>query len=207
MKFTPDSKFFQLCVRLLELVKLNILWLLCCLPVFTAGAATTAMLSCLYARRAGDPCGARAFFRFFRQHFRRATLLWLGILFFAVMLAVDYYLVAYMVFPGRMAVIGIIFFAAFALMMVAAIAFPLVSQFPGSLKDTVVNAVLLSIANLPKLLLVTAMNLLPAALVILLPQVFLLTGFVWLLFGFSLIAMYDIQVLERIFAPFREAAV
>ena len=110
---------------------------------------------------------------------------------------------AYLDFPGRMAVIVLIFFVAFALVLFSGMIYPVVSQFPASLREMTVNAVLLCLANLPKMLLVTAMNLLPLLLLLLLPQVFLLLGFLWLTCGFSLVALYDIQVIEKIFAPFR----
>lgn len=203
MKFTPDSKFMIFCGRLVELTCINLLWLLCCLPVFTIGASTTAMLTALYAYRAGEPCGARVFFRAFGKCFGKATILWLLILFFAVMLGLDYYIVAYLEFPGRMAVIVLIFFLAFALLLFSGMIFPLLSQFPGTIKEMVINAILLSLAHLPKMLLVTAMNLLPVLLFLLLPQLFLLAGFVFLICGFSLIALYDLSVIEKIFAPFR----
>lgn len=203
MRFTPDSKFMILCTRLVELTKINLLWLLCCLPLFTAGAATTAMITCLYAFRADEPCGSKVFFAAFRRCFKKATILWLLILFFAAMLVADYVIVAYMVFPGRMAVIGLIFFLLFSLILVSGLVFPLLSQFPGTIKETVVNAVLLSLANLPKMLLVTAMNLLPVLLAVVLPQVLLLFGFVWLVCGFALMGWYDITVIEKIFAPYR----
>ena len=205
MKFTPDSKFMIFCTRLVELTKINLLWLLCCIPVFTAGAATSAMLWCIYQFRADEPCGGRVFFRAFRQHFGKATVLWLMILFFGLMLGLDYYLVAYMVFPGQLAVIGLILFLAFGLILVTGMLFPLLVQFPGTVRETVVNAVLLSLANLPKMLLVTAMNLMPVLLAVVLPQVFFLAGFVWLVCGFALMAWYDITVIEKIFAPFRQA--
>jgi len=203
MRFTPDSKFMILCTRLVELTKINLLWLLCCLPLFTAGAATTAMITCLYAFRADENCGSKVFFAAFRRCFKKATILWLLILFFAAMLVADYVIVAYMVFPGRMAVIGLIFFLLFSLILVSGLVFPLLSQFPGTIKETVVNAVLLSLANLPKMLLVTAMNLLPVLLAVVLPQVLLLFGFVWLICGFALMGWYDITVIEKIFAPYR----
>lgn len=203
MKFTPDSKFMLLCMRLVELTKINLLWLLCCLPLVTAGAATTAMITCLYAFRAGESCGCRVFFHGFRRCFRKATVLWLLILFFAAMLAADYVIVAYMSFPGRMAVIGLIFFLLFVLILVSGLIFPLLSQFPGTIKETVVNAILLCLAHLPKMLLVTAMNLLPVLLAVILPQVLLLLGFVWLVCGFALMGWYDITVIEKILAPYR----
>ena len=204
MKFTPDSKFMHFCSRLVELTCINILWMLCCLPVFTIGASTTAMITALYAYRADEPCGVRVFFRAFKASFGKATALWLLMLLLAVTLGLDYYLVANMEFAGRMAVIAVIFFLAFALVFFGGMIFPLVSQFPGTIKEMTINAVLLSLANLPKMLLVTAMNLLPLLLAVVLPQVLVLAGFLLLVCGFALMALYDINVIERIFAPFRE---
>ncbi len=204
MNLKPDSKFMIFCGRLVELTKINLLWLVCCLPLFTIGASTTAMITCLYAFRAGESCGSKVFFSAFRRSFGKATILWLVMAFMGIMLTLDYTIVAYAQFPGYMGVIGVICFAAFALVLVAGMIFPLLSQFPGSMKEMVVNAVLLCIANLPKMLLVTAMNLLPALLFLLLPQIFILLGFVWLICGFALMAWYDITVIEKIFAPFRE---
>ena len=204
MKFTPDSKFMHFCSRLVELTCINLLWMLCCLPVFTIGASTTAMITALYAYRGDEPCGAKVFFRAFRQCFGKATVLWLLMLLLAVMLGLDYYIVANMEFAGRMAVIAVIFFLAFTLVFFGGMIFPLVSQFPGTLKEMTINAVLLSLANLPKMLLVTAMNLLPLLLAVVLPQVLVLAGFLLLICGFALMALYDIKVIEQIFAPFRE---
>ena len=39
----PDSPIMSFLARVADLVILNVLWLLCCLPVVTAGASTTAM--------------------------------------------------------------------------------------------------------------------------------------------------------------------
>jgi len=191
------------CSRLVELTKINLLWLLCCLPIVTAGAATTAMISCLYAFRAEEPCGGRTFFTAFRKNFGKATILWLATLLFAVMLAADYSIVASLEFPGRMAVIVVIFFLFSALVLFYGLIFPLLSQFPGSIREMVVNTVLLCLAHLPRMLLVTAMNLLPLFLLLLLPQAFLLLGFLFPVCGFSLMGLYDIWVIEKIFAPFR----
>ena len=200
MKFTPDSKFMLLCGKFVSLFQINLLWLLCTLPVFTFGASTCAMLSCLSALKREEDAGARAFFRSFRQHFRQATLLWLLMAFLGVMLMLDYRIVAYMTFPGRMAVIGMICFFFLALVLVSGLIFPLLVRYPGSLRDTVVNAVLLSLSHLPKVLLITAMNLLPLLLLVTLPQVFVFFSFLWPICGFSLVAMYDLSVAERIFA-------
>ena len=200
MKLTPDSKFMQLCGKFVALFKINFLWLLCSVPLVTLGASTCAMLTALTALRREEDCGAKAFFGAFRRYFGKATVLWLLMAFAGAVLALDYRLVAYMDFPGRMAVIVLICFCILALMLVAGLIFPLLVRYPGTVRDTVVNAVLLSIAHLPKMLLVTAMNLLPLLLLVLLPRVVLFFGFLWPVCGFSLVALYDLKVIEKIFA-------
>ena len=39
----PDNPVMQFITKIVTTVYLNILWFLCCLPIFTAGAATTAL--------------------------------------------------------------------------------------------------------------------------------------------------------------------
>ena len=63
---------------------------------------------------------------------------------------------------------------------------------------------LLSIGHLPKMLLVTAMNLLPLLLLVVLPQAFVLLSFLWPVCGFALIALYDLHVTDRIFAALEQ---
>lgn len=200
MKLTPDSKFMQLCIKFVALFKINFFWLLCSLPVFTIGASTCAMLACLRALREEEDCGAKAFFASFRRYFGQATVLWLLMAFAGAVLALDYRIVAYLDFPGRMAVIVLICFCLFALILVAGLIFPLLVRYPGTIRDTVVNAVLLSIAHLPKMLLVTAVNLLPLLLLVVLPQAFILLSFLWPVCGFALIALYNLHVTDKIFA-------
>ena len=43
--FNIDGKFFGVLSRLADLVILNLLFLVCCIPVVTVGAAVTAMYS------------------------------------------------------------------------------------------------------------------------------------------------------------------
>ncbi len=199
MKFIPDSKFMVYCTKLVALVKLNLLWLLCSLPLVTIGASTCALLAALDEMKAEEDCGAKVFFHAFRRYFGKSTILWLAIVFLGGMLALDYRLIAYMNFPGRMAIIVVICFCAFALVLVSGLIFPLLVRYSGTVKDTVINAILLSIANLPKMLLVTAMNILPALLLVVVPQVFFFLSFLLPICGISLIALYDLNVISKIF--------
>ncbi len=192
------------CGRIASVVVTNLLWILCCLPVITAGAATKAMYHNLYCLLRDEECGARSFFRAFADCFARTTAIWAVILVAGAALLADYYLVAYMEFSGRMAVIGLIFFVEFMLVFVTGLMFPMLSQFAMSVKDAAINGVLLSLAHLPKVFLVSAMNLLPWALLLVSTKWFLMLSVLWLLGGFALIGLYNAKLLEPVFAPYRD---
>ncbi len=91
MKFLSyDSKFGQLLIKLCYSCCLNILWFLCCLPVFTAGAATTALYYvCLKVARDEETSIFTMFFRAFKQNFKQATVLWLAMLAGGAVLGLD----------------------------------------------------------------------------------------------------------------------
>ena len=76
-----DNPFFRLMGAIGDLVVLNILWLLCCLPVVTAGASTLALFAIVHKIAAGeDYRTASGFFNAFRRDFKQATALWLVVL-------------------------------------------------------------------------------------------------------------------------------
>lgn len=77
MKFLSyDSKFSQIMLKLCHGCYLNVLWLVCSLPIVTAGAATAALYDVtLRIAREDDPPLTRQFFAAFRSNFRQATVL------------------------------------------------------------------------------------------------------------------------------------
>lgn len=71
-----ESPFYRLMGHVGDLVILNLLWLLCCLPVVTVGAATESMFAILHKQTAGEePRVVFDFFRVFRRDFVQSTAL------------------------------------------------------------------------------------------------------------------------------------
>lgn len=72
--FNPDSPVMQLLGKLADMILLSLLWLVCCLPVFTIGASTTALYFAVM--RLDHPEGriVKDFFRSFRQNFWQALV-------------------------------------------------------------------------------------------------------------------------------------
>ena len=91
--FSYESKFSQLLMKLFYACYLNLLWLLCSLPVFTIGASTTALYYVsLKVVRGEESYVGRLFFRAFRENFRQATVLWLILLGIGLFLGADGYI-------------------------------------------------------------------------------------------------------------------
>lgn len=69
--FSVDSAFYKFIVRLWDLIQLNFCWLLCSLPVVTAGASTVAACS-VALKMAEDTEGyiVRSFFKAFRENLK-----------------------------------------------------------------------------------------------------------------------------------------
>ena len=78
----PDSKLFALLHKLTLLMELNVLVVLCCLPLVTAGAAFSSMHAVLLKIYRGEEKQiAGDFFRAMKSNLKNGTVLWL--MFFA----------------------------------------------------------------------------------------------------------------------------
>lgn len=89
-KLNLDNPVFRLMGVLGDLLILNLLWALCCVPLITVGASTTALFHVARKLAAGEPCRAASeFFRAFRRNWRQATPVWLMLAGAAVLFAAD----------------------------------------------------------------------------------------------------------------------
>ena len=85
------------------------------------------------------------------------------------------------------------------LIFVYAYVFAYVAMFRDGVLQTIRNALLLSIANLPRTVLMAVLNLLPVILFLVVPEVFFRVLIVWLLIGFALAAYLDSRMLWKVF--------
>ncbi|MCM1266858.1 MAG: DUF624 domain-containing protein [Bacteroidales bacterium] len=160
-----DSPVMRFLGRVGDLMILNFLMIFCCLPVITVGAANTAM-HYVILRMVRDREGylVRGFFKSFAQNFKQATLIWLLMLLVIAVYVGDVLIFNYsgMVFPK--AVVVVILAVALFLLMVAVYVFPLLARFENSIKNTLKNAMILAVVNLPKTILMIACYVLPLVL-------------------------------------------
>jgi len=88
--FSYDSKFGQLFLKLAYGCCLNILWLICCLPIVTIGASTTALYyTCFKIAKDEGSYITTMFFRSFKQNFKQATVIWMIMLVAGLIIGAD----------------------------------------------------------------------------------------------------------------------
>ena len=168
MKFLSyDSKFSQIIIKLCRCCYLNLLWLLCSLPIFTLGAATTALYSVtLKMVREEEGNITRQFFKSFRENFKQSTVLWLILLILGLCLVGDGYILIHLrsSSTGAPAVfwtllLALIIGAAIAYAILLIYVFPLVASVYNTNLAMVKNALLIGTHYLFCTILVFAIHL------------------------------------------------
>ena len=72
--FSLDSPLFSFLNKVADLILLNILTMICCLPIITIGASMTALhYVVLKMVRDEESYIVRSYFKSFRQNFKQAT--------------------------------------------------------------------------------------------------------------------------------------
>lgn len=90
MRINPDSSIIHALAVIYDVVVTTFLFLLCCIPVFTIGAALTALQATMMEIAADTSSGVLSrFFGSFRENFKLSTLLWLPLMAVGAVVAVE----------------------------------------------------------------------------------------------------------------------
>ena len=86
-----DSPVMRFLSRLCDLIILNLLCIVCCIPIITAGASITALFSVTLKMVKGEESYiAKGFFKGFKDNFKQATIIWLIVAAFGIFMYIDY---------------------------------------------------------------------------------------------------------------------
>ncbi len=165
--FEEESPFIRFLNRVADLLILNFLTLLMCLPVVTAGASLTAMHYVLL-KLVRDEEGyiVQSYFRSFKRNFLQATALWL---IFGALWALMISTLSMVIQGGANYPIwlpGAILVTALLLLTVMIYAFALLSRYDNSVYHTLFNAVSLVFGELLRSFEMLVITLVPAILLL-----------------------------------------
>jgi len=137
--FSYDSPFSQILLKLCYSCYLNLIWFICCIPIVTIGASTTALYyTSLKIVRDEDRSLARMFFKSFRENFRQSTVLWLILLATGLFLGCDGYIV-YRLRASSTGAPAVMWTLILALVIASAVAYTIVLLFLFPLVASVSN--------------------------------------------------------------------
>lgn len=198
--FSMENPFFRFVGRVTDLVWLNILTLVCCIPVFTAGAALSAMYHVLIRLALKEEITVtRPFFREFKANFKNATKVWMPALFILVVMLANASLIERGVlsaYPRLLIVAGVAIGIIVALVvMFLNYYFAMISRYDNEFKQYVKNALLMMIAYFPRSLCMLVIWVSPLAFMMLSDYFLLL----WFLYGLSFPGYVNAMLLGSLF--------
>lgn len=199
--FDPDSQFMQMLNIVTDLIILNFLAFICCIPIVTIGASMTALhYSVLKIVRDEDGYIVKGFFKSFKQNFRQATIIWLIFLLVFALVLGDLFILNNSTIAYASEFQIVVMAAGILALLAFVYVFPLLAKFDNTIFRTIKNAFGMSIIQFPRTLIIIAVNCVPLLMVYyelrLAPLI--------LLFGMSVPALVTACLYSRKFQKFEE---
>jgi uncharacterized membrane protein YesL len=200
--FNYDNPVWRFIGKFGDLIILNILWLVCSIPIFTIGASTTAVYYVtLKLVRDDDGYTIRSFFKSFKENFKQSTAIWLILLAVGMILGVDlYFFTRLYTGSGSFRTVMLTVFLAMVLIYAAVFTyiFPLQARFFNTVKRTFFNAFFMSLRHLFRTIGLITIDgvLIAAAFIFMIPPMLM----VFMLFGFPLLAFINSYILAPVFS-------
>lgn len=201
--FNYDGYLSKILTRVMYVVSLNLLFLLCSIPIFTIGAAQTAMYTVLLRYIKNDePDIIRSFFRAFLENFKKSTIIWLVMLSVGGTLVLNYYFL----YQGQMNLSGVIRILLNLVLIVLLVMwvyiFPVLSYFDNNIRGYIIFVTGLSLARLPYTVALILLQTVPILGVLFLAQYIPMAVLLLICCGVSLPAYYSGKLLLRLFKDY-----
>lgn len=194
--FNLDNGFFRFMGKVCDMILLDILTLVLCLPVVTIGPALTALFYVtMKIVRDEEGYVFRGFFKSFKQNFKQGFLLELIVAAAVFILYFDIRVVNNWMTENNSLLIRLLFFAliGFALICTVTVVyiFPVLAKFDNPTKKVLVNSVMMAVRHLPNSVLMVVVIVAAGVSVYIYP--------IMIFFVIGLAAFINSVILRRIF--------
>ena len=201
--FNEDNFLYIFLMKVWDIVLMNLLFILCCIPIVTIGPALTAMYTCTLKMVKGNHLGTlKTFFRAFKQNFKQSFAIWMGTLVVSFILWTNYNFlkiqggsVAEMLFYVTL-VFAVILFA------YSIYIYPVIAAFEGTVKMQLRNAFIFFMRKFGKTILMTLIWGFAFFITFWDTQLQPLYVFCWFFFLFSTLAYVCSHWLYKMFKPY-----
>lgn len=200
-----DNIIIRVLTRVFDFIVLNVLWVLCGVPIITIGASTTALYSMMLKIVANEEGYIiRGFFEDFKKNFRQSTLVWMILVILGIILGMDFAILC--TAPERVAKIGNVLLGIVALfyLSVVSFVFPLIARFENSTFHMIKNAILIPVSRLPYACLVLFTNIICVVLTFLNQMTIVVGAAIWSVIGVALVVYVDSVFIKSMLKPYVE---
>lgn len=195
--FDANNPIMRFLSWLVDLVIINLLTLVCSIPVVTAGASLTAMnYVLLHKAREDESYITKMFFHSFRDNLKQGSISGLIYLVIGLIAGVDLYVLHIFDMKATTVLMIILSVAVCFIFVTAIYVFGLLARYENTLTGTFRNAVQLTIAHLPATLAMIAIWLVWIFILWYFPKT---TVLLFLLFGFSLPGFLSTLLYDPVF--------
>jgi len=198
-----ESKLFSALDTLANTMLLNALFLIFCIPVFTIGAAYTALYSGCRALAKKEPC-FKAFFRGFTGSFKRATLAWVILFPLIILFAFNTVAILFYKMDGYIPPLIMSAVVTLLLLSLTTQTFVFYSRFECTLGQLLKNSLIMVVAHPLRSLILGALSWLPILMFFLMPDIFMQLLVAWLFLYFAGVATVAVWLMNK---PFRRLAI
>ena len=200
----PDGRVMSFLARLGDMFILNILYVVCCIPIITIGAATTALYyNTLKMAENRESYVWKEFLRTFKENFRQATIIWMIILVIGAVLVADFFVMGGIGSQSLASVTAIVVIVVgIFLILMGVYVFPVLARFDNSVKNIMKYALLMAIRHLPSTVIILAIHSVPLLLAFASLEAFIKGLLPVLLFTASILAYFESKLFSRIFSNY-----
>ena len=194
------TNIFQKLEKFGDLFIINILFIITSIPIFTIGAATTAMYA-FTTKLVKDQEGPvwKSYWSAFKKNFKPATKVWLVILVILAAMYVEYVLSFSMGGLGYALILGLMALEAVFLSFTLPMLFPMVARYENTTGNYIKNSFLICIANLGSWFYMFFIWVLPIALYASNNKILYYTWVLWLIILIGVIAYASSMVVVRLY--------
>ena len=194
--FNLDNPIWRFMGKLVDVFILTLLWAVCCIPIITIGPASTAVYYVtLKLVRDEESYTVRSFFKSFKENFKQATIIWIILLAVVTVLGIDFYVFTHSETEVSGVIQVAVMVAAIMVLFTTMYLFPVLAKFDNTIMKTIKNALILSLVQFPKTILMIIVYLIPIIITI---YVFQLMPLVFM-FGVSVPAWISAKLYNKFF--------
>lgn len=195
-----DSAYSRAMFKLVDLILINLLFIVSAVPIITIGAAITSTYTVLFNYTNGnkDRIISR-YFQAFRQNWRQSTVVYLFIMLAFCLLTINLFLFPSYDGPLRWLVLISLIIFTVILYLFAIVIFAYLAKFNDSIIKSFQNVLKIILDNIFKSLLILLVTLMPLGILIIYPQSLALVLYYFIFVGFSMLIYIYTKILSGIF--------